>query len=266
MPEPALPIPRPQAAADDSAPTPDYAFLLRDGPQMPHPRRDPKCERCTDPDIKPWSFNPAKKSYRRGDILQIQESVHTPIDALFTSVKKTLPGTAQSASSVRSYLNSDRKPRPGVAMESRPTTTMTNEQTYTCLMATYRGIYAFAHLPPVLKHFCVPISPHYEIEKDGTHLHTSPEWQRPHAWLIACACVSMKLVVGRWEWKDETETRRPEFSFRFYKKMFKDLDQIRAQKWDEWWQRAQEKGYLEARYMEYQAFKRQIKEANEQVK
>ncbi len=137
-------------------------------------------------------------------------------------------------------------------MESRPTATMTKEKTYTCIIATYRGIHTFAHLPPVLKHFCVPVSPHYEIDKDGTHLHTSPEWQRAHAWLIACAFFSFEPVLGRWEWKDDTNTRRSEFSFRFYKKMFKDLETIHAEKWEEWWEHAEEKGYLEVRYMEYE--------------
>ncbi len=153
-------------------------------------------------------------------------------------------------SNVRFYQDCDRHPQPGVAMEARRVT-LDKENTYICIMATYHGIHSFAFLLSVLKHFCLPVSPHCKVDTDVTHLHTSPEWQRRHISVIARVFLSEGQVLGRWEWRDEDYRRTLDHSFKIDRSMLNKFWLIEQQKWAEWEEWAADEGYLRACYIEY---------------
>ena len=232
---------------------PHYYPLTGEIPPPPPPQRDPNCKLCQTPSTPPCFFDPGKGRYEQGEILQIEESAHTPIDRLFSRITEGAQADLSprpGMSSVRFYQDFDRRPRPGMAMEARRVA-LTKENTYICIMATYRGIHSFAFLPPVLKHFCLPISPHCEIDKDVAHLHTSPEWQRRHTWVIARAFFSKGKVLGRWQWLDENYTRTADRSFKIDRQTIDQFWLIEQQKWEKWEEQAADAGYLQARYVEY---------------
>ncbi|TFK88050.1 hypothetical protein K466DRAFT_598985 [Polyporus arcularius HHB13444] len=82
-------------------------------------------------------------------------------------------------------------------------------------MASYKDTYTYDSLPDVLRsHFAVPVSPHCEIRPGDEHLHTSPEWQNRHIWLLVLPFQSAGTVVKRWGWKDDTHTHRDDLSFK----------------------------------------------------
>lgn len=231
---------------------PHYYLLSGDRPKTPPPQYDPKCSRCSNPKTAPYRFDPiaTHPRYGEGDILRIRESVHAPIDTLFFQINDTLY-SAQT-------LSPKKSPRPGVVVEYRPIK-LPQERTMVYLMATYFKTYTFARLPPVLHHFCLPVSPHCEVNTDVAHVHTSPEWPTAHTWLIAVPFVSHGKVVGRWGWKDQTDTYQSGLSLRVDKKGLQQLLDIHRQKQVEWWaQCAKDEGFLHARYEEYQVSRQKV--------
>ena len=129
---------------------------------------------------------------------------------------------------------------------------LSKEKTYTCVMATYHNTHTYDRLPPVLQHFCIPVSPHCEVSEKVAHLHTSPEWQRWHVWMIAYPFFSSGEVLGRWEWRDATNTRTPDRSFIVNPDMMRQLREIEQRKWEVWDKLAEDYRYLLARYNEYE--------------
>ena len=128
---------------------------------------------------------------------------------------------------------------------------LSKEKTYTCVMATYHNTHTYDRLPPVLQHFCIPVSPHCEVSEKVAHLHTSPEWQRRHTWVIARAFFSKGKVLGRWQWLDENYTRTADRSFKIDRQTIDQFWLIEQQKWEKWEEQAADAGYLQARYVEY---------------
>ncbi len=233
-----------------------YYPLTGDRPPTPPPRQDPDCDRCKIPVTLAYYFDPTlaiKKYFQLGEVLQIRESAHTPIDRLFARIVETtgVSSSKGSVSSARFYQDLDRHPRPGVVMELRRIK-LSREKTYTCIRATDLNIHTDTRLPPVLQHFWIPVSPHCEVGKGVAHLHTSPEWQRRHVWLITHAFFSSGDVLGRWEWRDKIYTRTPDQSFMIDPDMMGQLWEIEQQKWKAWEERATDNKYLLARYNEYQ--------------
>ena len=233
--------------------------MLRPRPG-PAPQRDPTCSTCSEPLATQHAIDPNKKQYAIGDIVAIQESVHTPIDPLFASVAAVQPAASSldNVSRVSKGLDGEGSPvRPAVILEPRLIAQQDQEEdtSYLMLMATYKGTHTLAELPLVLQHFCVAVSPHCEIGEDVTHLHTSPEWQKDHAWLIARPFFSSGTVSKRWGWKDGQGKAQAGSAFKVDKPDVTRLLRTHQTKWEEWLEQCEQKGYLEDRYKEYEVRK-----------
>ena len=216
------------------------------GERLPPPssRGDPSCKSCTTPEEVPYRFNKMSRRYLYGEILQVNESVHAPIDPLFASVARA---KAEFPTQVIPR-GRGKGPRPAVVLVARPIQ-LEIEETYTMLMTTYSNTYNLAELPSVLQLFCMPVSPHCEIQAGVEHLHTIPEWQKEHVWLLALPFNSPGEVFGRWRWQDEHGKRCGELSFYVDEKALFELAEIQGRKWDEWSKKSlDEEGYLEACY------------------
>ena len=230
--------------------SPTYSFLSGDKQKTPPPRRDPQCARCGNPETTPYRFDPDNTGYDEGDILRIRESAHAPIRALFVGIA--------DVERRPQILNPDKNPRPGVVSQWRAIK-LNKDKTMVYLMATYSETHTFARLPPVLQHFCIPVSPHCEINANVTHVHTSPEWPVAHGWVIALPFVSSGEVLGRWGCQRETSTYEPGLSLRVDRQGLNQLREIHEKKWIEWEaRRAKHEGYLKARYEEYQVSHRKV--------
>ena len=222
------------------------------GERLPPPssssRGDPSCKSCTAPEEAPYRFNKLSRKYLYGEILQVNESVHAPIDPLFASVARA---KAEFPTQVIPR-GRGKGPRPAVVLVARPIQ-LEIEETYTMLMTTYSNTYNLAELPSVLQLFCMPVSPHCEIQAGVEHLHTIPEWQKEHVWLLALPFNSPGEVFGRWRWQDERGKRCGELSFYVDEEALFELAEIQGRKWDEWSKKSlDEEGYLEACYEEYE--------------
>ncbi|KAI1786335.1 hypothetical protein LXA43DRAFT_1034253 [Ganoderma leucocontextum] len=225
---------------------------------QPCPRGDPACQSCTTPARERHRFNKTKNQYVNGEIIKINESVHTPIESkVFKGIAQPKAATLNKSSSSLRPRGQDKGGRPGVVLSPRRIRpkkgTEDRTRTYTMLLATYTDIRNFCDLPPVLQHFCVPVSPHCEICADVEHLHTTPEWQKKNAWLIALPFSSPREVSGRWVWEDENGKRQYECSFRVDTPVCTELLNIHNRKWKEWTAKcAVEDEYVEDRYKEYE--------------
>lgn len=214
-------------------------------PLPPPPQPDPACSTCVTPSTTLYRHDPEAKSYLEGEIIGIRESVHRPIDHIFSlnipsmaplldrrGIGKVRPAIVWNDGSLASLGSESADLDPTI-----PTTTRA------CLMATYEGNYALETLPQILRdNFAVPISPHCEIGEGTPHLHTCPEWQKDHTWLIVYPFTSMGVVDGRWFYKALDGSKQKEYSFKVEESMLDMLSELRQEKMDLWSQRCLEEG------------------------
>ncbi|PIL33675.1 hypothetical protein GSI_04299 [Ganoderma sinense ZZ0214-1] len=219
------------------------------------PKRDPACEQCTTPMTQRHLFDQALEPgrYAYGEIVMINESVHVPIDHILTPYRQKM---GLASTSTLSLARSRRKERPGVFLGRRPKGANGTEM---MLMATFSGIYKHDDLPRLLRLFCLPISPHCGIGATIEHLHTTPEWQKNHGWLILHPFSSLATVSGRWKWKDEDGTYQKECSFKLDEEVISQLEEIHNRRFKEWNAKCSDKGYLRECLEEYQKFKQKGK-------
>ena len=210
-------------------------------PSPPSPTTHPDCEACNSPERTRYTHNP--EQYASGDIVRLQESIHTPIDHIFSS--SSSPYT--SLPSVKRGPGDGKigKERPAVVIEPFPVAkeTVSDEspsveaaapkQMQTCLMATYEGTYTFECLPRVLKHFCLPVAPHVQLRSRRNHVHTSPEWQKDHGWLIAFIFYSTGAITGRWSWTEGCK-RCEDSSFQIKEERLAELLDLCQERLEEW--------------------------------
>ncbi len=159
---------------------------------------DPQCERCSNPSTTPFTVDPNEREWRAGDIVILNESIHLPIDTVLGN-----PVRLQSTGSSSAGGSRCGKERSAIVwkVNSGPTGQVTG--IWYVLMASYEGLHTYDSLPKILKaHFAVPVSRHCEIRPGDSHLHTTPEWQARHIWLVAVPFRSDGHVVSRWGWKD----------------------------------------------------------------
>lgn len=260
----------PAAQAEAHHPTtiesfgPALASLHLDSPEVvldeviqplrpPLPSRDPTCSSCATPATEPHLFKKTKRQYLAGEIVRINESVHTPIERLFEGVgngELWRRRVTRNGSFSSSLMPRKKPPRPSVVLNPTPLTGAT-DGTHTMLMATYTSTHQFRDLPLVLKHFCVPVSPHCEICEDVEHLHTTPEWQGVHSWMIVHPFYSPGAVVGGWEWKNAGGKRQKGHSFKVDRQELARLFETSKRKYEEWSTTCLQEGYPEDCYKDY---------------
>lgn len=218
------------------------------------PNRDPACENCAAPATERHCFNRDLKGgrYAYGEIIAINESVHAPIDQLFAVPSAHSTAVMSTSSLGLRPRGDDKNPRPGVVLSIPQRTAKDSNGTKVRLMAGFINIYKLDDLPPVLQQFCMPVSPHYEIGMNVEHLHTTPEWQKDHAWLILPPYVSSRAVQGRWRWRDANGKRPEGCSFEVDNDTLSQLENIYVRRFKEWSEKCSEEGYREERHKEYQ--------------
>ncbi|PIL33673.1 hypothetical protein GSI_04297 [Ganoderma sinense ZZ0214-1] len=120
-------------------------------------------------------------------------------------------------------------------------------------MATYDGINKLSKFPSVLQLFCIPVSPHNEIQPSVEHLHTTPEWQKDDVWLLILAFISAGEVTGRWKWRNQRGKLQNTLSLYVRENELFELAEIQKRRWKEWSTKClTEEGYLETCYVEYE--------------
>ena len=206
---------------------PDRSFL----------KGDPACEQCATPMTQRHLFDKALGLYRYayGEIIRINESVHAPIEPILSPYQQAR-SLASGGSPSQTRGRGSKGPRPCVVLTNpgNPRQAKGSKPTKTMLLATFSGIHKFDNLPRVLQHFCMPVSPHSEIGADVEHLHTTPEWQRDHAWLILRPFYSSGAVSGRWRWQDKNGKRPKECSFRLDGAVLSQVEDICRRRFQEW--------------------------------
>ncbi|KAM5537851.1 hypothetical protein V8D89_008493 [Ganoderma adspersum] len=271
---PSLPVPiHPQVEPPDSARGRDSSKpalnntssrpAIQPRNQSP-PKRDPACEHCTTPMVNRHLFDQAlaPDRYAYGEIVKIRESVQVPIKRVLTPCRQAMVPTSSGGFS---WPRSKGKKRPGVVLglSGNPRLAKGMNGTKMVLMATFNGKHKFDNLPRVLRHFCMPISPHYEIGIDVEHIHTTPEWQKDHVWAILPPCVSSGKVFGRWEWKDEVGNVQKECSFKLDEKALSQLADTYKKRFGEWSAIClADEGYQEECLKEYLESQRQDAESS----
>ncbi|KAM5537958.1 hypothetical protein V8D89_008434 [Ganoderma adspersum] len=227
------------------------------------PKGDPACGQCTAPMTQRHLFDKAlgPGRYAYGEIIGINESVHAPIEQILTPDRRTMP-LPSTGSPSRTQGRRRKGPRPGVVLTIPGNHRRANSMngTKTMLLATFSGIHKFDNLPRVLRHFCMPVSPHSEIGAEVEHLHTTPEWQRDHAWLILHPIVSSGTVSGRWRWKDKNGKSPKECSFKLDGAVLSQMEDVYNRRFKEWSANCLgHKGlaYLQECVREYKIFKQQ---------
>ena len=245
-------------------------------PTSPHPN----CPLCTNPDRALYVFEDTDGVYSAGEIVKLQESVHKPIQQIFDASRWSLgihhsqPNTLEGppdpshdsicaqAPSQRTTLTDGTRPSGNVSGPKRPAFIWPSLEgkpdeggQFVCLMTGYRGAHAFVHLPRILQHFCMPISPHELGDPDRPHdhhLHTHPEWQKEYQWFIAYPFHSMGRIHGRWCWNDAEGNRTSHASFRLTKERLAELEDIWTKRFEELTRMGVEQpGLLEQYLVEY---------------
>ncbi|RPD68992.1 hypothetical protein L226DRAFT_494839 [Lentinus tigrinus ALCF2SS1-7] len=183
-------------------------------PPQPPPNRDKTCTSCHTPSATLYPRDPTDTDYVTGEIVVMHESVHAPIDQIFASNNLGLKAApVPSITSRRTKSTTRGKLRPAVVLDDDSDDVAPDANTTiraACLMASFGGIVRYEHLPDILKHhFGLPVSPHCEITEGVAHLHTGPEWQKDHMWLIASPFKSSGQVLGRWQWQDVDKGGEP---------------------------------------------------------
>ena len=189
------------------------------------------CAECKNPVTTPYNHDPVFCA--AGDIIRLQESIHAPVESILRS-----SGPSSSAAPRLAIKQNEGKQRPAVVIKPFDISVVSdaaapaNRKLQTCLMATYDGTYTFERLPRVLKHFCLPISPHPELHCCPEHVHTIPQWQGS-GWFIAVVFVSTGAVTGRWLWSRNGRWQK-DSSFRIDLDHLEYLIELCRQKQAEW--------------------------------
>ncbi|KAI0800130.1 hypothetical protein C8Q74DRAFT_1234487 [Fomes fomentarius] len=229
-------------------------------PLPPPPQPDPTCSTCLSPNTTLYRHHPEAKSYLEGEIIGIRESVHRPIDHIFGL---TIPSMAplldgRGIGKVRpAIVWDDDGPTASLESESADLDPTIPTTTRACLMASYEGNYALDTLPQILRdNFAVPISPHCGIREGTPHLHTSPEWQKDHTWLIVYPFTSLGVVDGRWLHRALGGRKQKEHSFKVEESMLDMLYDLCQEKMDRWSQRClEEEDYITQCLEDYGSFR-----------
>lgn len=211
------------------------------------------CDDCHQPSTTPYKPDP--QLYAQGDICAIFESPSVPVYLILTGapprsrstsripqstgslmhkLKEAVTGRTSSQSN-RSTGSSDANPRPALILQNVILPCEEGEMTVTvCLLATFNSTVAREDLPLVLRHFCIPVSPHPLATGDEWHIHTMPQWEKSDTWIIAIPFESkMKHIPERW--KDRRREAKPDGSFKLSLQATADLlteCEKRAQEWD----------------------------------
>ena len=203
---------------------------LQSFPTSPHP----DCHRCANPVHALYIFVSEDGVYPTGDIFSLKESVHRPIEHM-SSRLGIYSGRVDSH---------DPPWRPAIIWPTLEPTEpvqkqgeLAEEGRYVCLMTGYRGAHAFEHLPHILQHFCLPVSPHGLGDSERPrhhHVHTTPEWQESHKWFIAYPFVSHGPIRGRWCWVDSERNKSSHAGFKIAQEPLSELDEICTEKFNEW--------------------------------
>ncbi|RDX48719.1 hypothetical protein OH76DRAFT_1404664 [Lentinus brumalis] len=124
-------------------------------------------------------------------------------------------------------------------------------------MASYEGLRTYDALPDVLKlHFAITVSPHCEVCPGDGHLHTTPEWQNPHIWLVGIPFASNAHVAGRWGWKDASRLHQNDKGFIVEEKIRHDMTETFQLRMDGWMTSCwKQKDYSKRCKEEYDRFK-----------
>ena len=216
------------------------------------PNRDPACSLCTEPLKTPHEHSWTVGGARPGEVVVVRESIHAPIDHIFSQL------SAESKDLRSSALDKTQWPgRPGVILGKRqigPAKVATTfvQTTTLCLLTSYDGINQYRHLPEVLNHFAIPVSPHFEIRTGRSHVHMSPEWQESNKWFVAYPFISTGPIVGRWHWKNEQGSWQKKLSFKLDKSALAELINTCEGKLVEWTTRCKDPDYLRRTNDEYQ--------------
>ncbi len=182
---------------------------------LPEAKIDPECLGCCNPADAPI-FN-GDSTFHAGDVLLLQDSVHAPIDLLLWPNSRPRE------------VKLDGKYRPAVLWKVRPDGALKFS-----LCASYEGIHDYQSLPRVLRdHFAIPMSPHCEICAGDGHVHTSPEWQKSHTWVIGIGHPSDGQIEGRWLW-EENHVKQEDLSFLVEEAALEKLELACHERWLTW--------------------------------
>ncbi|KAH9846488.1 hypothetical protein C2E23DRAFT_575167 [Lenzites betulinus] len=105
-----------------------------------------------------------------------------------------------------------------------------------CLMDTFRDESDISRLPSILRLFCAPVSPHRQLHARlclPPHIHTSPEWCKPNAWLIAYPFSSNATIDERWMHRDPDNRRGPFHVDDGQRASILDLSEQKRTEWEE---------------------------------
>lgn len=195
--------------------------------------KDPDCLICMQPHIALYHVDSG--TYRFGDILRQYESVHRPIlaalaDPISNSEQHRLVPNNNA------HVTTDGRQRPSVFWSDMFGITQPAAGPFEVSLCTsYDNTFYFRDLPMILRdHFAIPISPHVEIRSGAEHLHMSPEWRRPHTWLIAIIFCSYGKLEGHWNYQDEFGGRHRNLGYRIETERLDELMHACAERWDGW--------------------------------
>ncbi len=169
----------------------------------------------------------------------LQESIHLPVDGVLAG-KQPVKATQLSAGPPTVGSTISRKQRAAIIWSierqepATETTPAVMEGIYV-VMASYEGLRTYDALPDVLKlHFAITVSPHCEVCPGDGHLHTTPEWQNPHIWLVGIPFASNAHVAGRWGWKDASRLHQNDKGFIVEEKIRHDMTETFQLRMDGW--------------------------------
>ena len=234
----------------------------------------PNCPLCANPDRAQYVSEEGDSVFATGEIVILQESVHTPIRHIFDasgsplvihpSQPNILTGPlGPSHDSLRAQAPSERTNLTGITWPSsvgsppkRPAVIWPSLEgepddrgQFVCLMTGYRGAHAFVHLPRILQHFCMRISPHDLADPEhphDDHLHTHPEWPKEYQWFIGYPFISKGRIHGPWDVEGYPT------NFRLTQDEVAELDEICTEKYKAWMRKCvEEPGLLEESQAEY---------------
>ncbi|KAI0824975.1 hypothetical protein BC628DRAFT_1376826 [Trametes gibbosa] len=216
------------------------------------------CDDCRLPSMTPYKPNP--HLYAVGDICAIFETPSVPVYLILTQGPPPSGSTSRIYQSARSMLaglhnakaavtgrtsshsggsteSSDTRPKPALILQDviLPYEEGDSDKVTVCLLATFRATFHREDLPLILRHFCIPVSPHHLATEGEVHIHTIPQWEKSESWLIAIPFQSKvrERICGRW--MDKRKEAEPDGSFKLNVQARAALQiecEMRRQEWE----------------------------------
>lgn len=139
-------------------------------------------------------YRPTQHSLNYGDVYSSKDSIYGVVMDVLKGFNEPFssPSIETKSTTMQSRVSSGlRSPRPCVLLQPA---SMRARSTWVCLMATYRKSRDLQGLPPVFRHFSLPVYPNpVMLERLGDHVHSIPEWNRSDQWIFAYEYESQRV-------------------------------------------------------------------------